>query len=120
MEELKGALIIGQSGGPSAVINSSAYGVIKTALESSLITNVYGAHFGITGVLNDDLIDMNKQDPSELKKMMFTPSSLLGSCRYKIADPEEDDTDYKKILEIFKKYNVISLLSQFLESSSPS
>ncbi len=103
---LIGAAIIGQSGGPSAVINASAYGVIKTALESEAITTVYGANHGIKGVLNDRLMIMDKEDPKELEKMLYTPSSALGSCRYKIADPEADDTDFKRILEIFKKYNV--------------
>ena len=103
---LIGAAIIGQSGGPSSVINASAYGVIKTALESESITAVYGANHGIMGVLEDRLMDMSKEDPKELELLLHTPSSALGSCRYKIADPEKDDTDYKRILEIFKKYNV--------------
>ena len=106
MSTLKGAAIIGQSGGPTSVINSSAYGCIKTALENENITTVYGALNGIKGVLNDNLIDMGKEDPEELALMKQTPSSALGSCRYKIKDPEVDDTDYKRILEIFKKYDV--------------
>lgn len=106
MASLKGACIIGQSGGPTSVINASAYGAIKTALESEDITGVYGALNGIKGVLNDNLIDMSKEDPKELELLKFTPSSALGSCRYKLKDPDEDDTDYKRILEIFKKYNV--------------
>ena len=104
--ELVGACIIGQSGGPTAVINASAYGVIKTALESDCITHVYGAAHGIKGVLEDRLYDMNQEDANELSLMLHTPSSELGSCRYKMADPDEDDTDYKKILAVFKKYNV--------------
>ena len=103
---LTGAVIIGQSGGPSAVINASAYGVIKTALGNENITKVYGAYHGIKGVLNDELMIMDEEDPKELERLMYTPSSVLGSCRYKIADPDVDDTDYKRILEIFKKYNV--------------
>ena len=103
---LIGAAVIGQSGGPSSVINASAYGVIKTALESEYITTVYGANHGIKGVLNDRLMIMDKEDPAELEKMLYTPSSALGSCRYKIADPDVDDSDYKRILEIFRKYNV--------------
>ena len=106
MSELKGACIIGQSGGPTSVINASAYGVIRTALDNENITHVYGAANGIMGVLNDVLYDMSKEDPAELELMKYTPSSALGSCRYKIADPDVDDTDYKRILEIFKKYNV--------------
>ncbi len=106
MSELRGACIIGQSGGPTSVINASAYGVIRTALDADCITAVYGAANGIVGVLNDNLYDMSKEDAEELERMMYTPSSALGSCRYKIADPDVDDTDYKRILEIFKKYNV--------------
>ncbi|MBP5303400.1 MAG: 6-phosphofructokinase [Clostridia bacterium] len=106
MASLKGACIIGQSGGPTSVINASAYGAIKTALESEDITAVYGALNGIKGVLNDNLIDMSKEDPEELELLKFTPSSALGSCRYKLKDPDDDDTDYKRILEIFQKYNV--------------
>ena len=105
-EALKGALIIGQSGGPSSVINASAYGVIRTALDSDCITKVYGAQHGIKGVLNDRLFVMDEEDKSELDRLMYTPSSALGSCRYKMADPDVDDTDYKRILEIFKKYDV--------------
>ena len=106
MNELKGALIIGQSGGPTSVINASAYGVIDTALKAGCITQVLGAEHGIKGVLNDRLFDMGLEDPEELRLMKYTPSSALGSCRYKIADPEKDDTDYKRILEVFKKHNV--------------
>ena len=103
---LKGACIFGQSGGPSSVINASAYGVIKTALESAYITKVYGANHGIKGVLDDRLLIMDEEDPKELERLLYTPSSALGSCRYKIADPDVDDTDYKRILEIFQKYDV--------------
>jgi 6-phosphofructokinase 1 len=105
-EKLIGSCIFGQSGGPTAVINASAYGVIKAALESDAITKVYGAAHGIRGVLDDRLYIMDEEDPEELKLLLNTPSSELGSCRYKIVDPEKDDTDYKRILEIFKKYNV--------------
>lgn len=103
---LVGAAIIGQSGGPSSVINASAYGVIKTALDSDCITKVYGAHHGIVGVLNERLMVMDEEDPKELDHLLYTPSSALGSCRYKIADPDDDDTDFKRILEVFQKYNV--------------
>ncbi|MBQ6539523.1 MAG: 6-phosphofructokinase [Oscillospiraceae bacterium] len=106
MSKLEGACIIGQSGGPTSVINSSAYGVIRTALDAPEITNVYGAAHGIKGVLNDQLYDMSQEDAKELEYLLYTPSSELGSCRYKIADPDKDDTDYQRILEIFKKYNV--------------
>jgi len=106
MELLKGACIIGQSGGPTAVINASAQGVIQTALKNMAITRVLGAAHGIKGVLADQLYDMALEDPKELDLLQYTPSSALGSCRYKLASPEQDDTDYKRILEIFQKYDV--------------
>jgi 6-phosphofructokinase 1 len=105
-EKLTGACVFAQSGGPTAVINASAYGVIKTALEAPEITNVYGAAHGITGILTDTLYDMSQEDAYELELLMNTPSSELGSCRYKIADPDKDSKDFERILEIFKKYNI--------------
>jgi len=104
--ELRGACIFGQSGGPTSVINASAFGVFKAALESGCITRVLGAAHGIKGVLNDRLYDISKEDMKELELLKNTPSSALGSCRYKLKDASVDDTDYKRILEIFKKYDV--------------
>ena len=106
MAQLMGACVIGQSGGPTSVINASAYGVIRTALDCPDITAVYGMAHGIKGMLNDQLYDMGQEDARELELLLNTPSSELGSCRYKIADPDVDDTDYKRILVIFKKYNI--------------
>ena len=106
MSELKGACIIGQSGGPTAVINASALGAIQAAFRSPCITRVLGAAHGIKGVLGDQLYDMGQEDPQELERLRWTPSSALGSCRYKMADPDVDETDYKRILEIFQKYDV--------------
>ncbi len=106
MNGLKGACIIGQSGGPSSAINASAYGAIRAALDSPCITRVLGALHGIKGVLEDDLIDLGLEDEEELAYLKNTPSSELGSCRYKLKDPEEDASDYARILEIFRKYDV--------------
>lgn len=106
MSELKGACVIGQSGGPTSVINSSVLGALEAALDNPSITRVFGMAHGIKGLLNDDLYDIDKEDRDELALLRYTPSSALGSCRYKLADPDVDDTDYKRILEIFKKYNI--------------
>lgn len=105
-KKLIGTCIVGQSGGPSSVINSSILGTIKAALEAEEITRVYGAANGIVGVLNDILYDLNLEDPEELDLLKFTPSSALGSCRHKLANPENNDYELKRILEVFKKYNV--------------
>ena len=103
---LVGACLIGQSGGPTSVINASAYGCIEAALQNHNITKVYAAHYGISGVLNDQLMIMDEEDPDNLRLMLQTPAAVLGSCRYKMAVPEVDDTDYRRILEIFQKYNI--------------
>ncbi|MGI6546090.1 MAG: 6-phosphofructokinase [Fastidiosipilaceae bacterium] len=107
MEKLIGNAIFGQSGGPTAVINSSAAGVIMEGLKhSDVIPKVYGAAHGIVGMLNEDFYDMAQEDPHELELLKTTPSSSLGSVRYKLADPDVDDTDYKRLLEVFKKYDI--------------
>lgn len=106
MKNLVGAAIFAQSGGPTSVINASAAGVFTEALKQKNITAVYGAAYGIQGVLNEDFYDISKEDAYELNLLKYTPSSALGSVRYKLKDYKVDDTDYKRILEVFKKYNI--------------
>ena len=106
MKGLKGALVFAQSGGPTSVINASAAGVFLEGLDSENITAVYGAAHGIRGILNEEFYDMGKEDRKELELLKYTPSSALGSVRYKLKDAAVDDTDYKRLLEVFKKYDV--------------
>ncbi len=106
MKNLKGACIFGQSGGPTSVINSSAAGVFVEALKQENITAVYGAENGIVGILNEKFFDMSFEDSAEIELLKYTPSSALGSTRYKLKDAEVDDTDYARLLEVFKKYNI--------------
>ncbi|MDD4290892.1 MAG: 6-phosphofructokinase [Clostridia bacterium] len=106
MEGLKGALLFGQSGGPTAVINASALGVFEEALKNGAVTKVFGACHGIKGVLDDKLVDIGTEDASELRLLIQTPSSALGSVRYKLANLNDDDRDYKRIHEIFAKYDI--------------
>lgn len=107
MSKLVGAAIFGQSGGPSSVINASAAGVFVEALKhTDTITHVYGAAHGIRGILNEQFFDMGKEDSKELMLLKNTPSSALGSVRYKLKPVDVDDTDYKRLLEVFKKYNI--------------
>ncbi len=103
---MKGSCLIGQSGGPSAVINSSAYGAVAAALDAPDVTRVLGARHGVKGILDDDIFDLGAEDRAELRLLQNTPSSAFGSCRYKLADPDKDDRDFRRILEIFKKYDV--------------
>ncbi len=106
MKGIKGALMFAQSGGPTSVINASAAGVFIEGLHSDMITEVYGAAHGIKGILNEEFYDMSKEDIAELELLKNTPSSVLGSVRYKLKDADVDDTDYKRLLEVFKKYNI--------------
>lgn len=106
MSQLKGACMFGQSGGPTSVINSSAAGVFIEALKQDCITKVYGAAHGIRGILNEEFYDMSKEDMEELLLLKNTPSSSLGSVRYKLKPSSVDITDYNRLLEVFKKYNI--------------
>ena len=104
---MKKNAIVGQSGGPTAVINASLYGVVYEALNrEDVFGNVYGMINGIEGFLHDQLMDMNPLDTSgELELIKTTPGSYLGSCRYKL--PEDlSDTVYPKLFEKFEKYNI--------------
>lgn len=107
MNKLVGNAIFGQSGGPTSVINASAAGVFTEALkQAGVIEKVFGAAHGIKGILNEQFYDIGLEDPYELELLKTTPSSALGSCRYKLKDAAVDDTDYKRIVEVFKKYNI--------------
>jgi ATP-dependent phosphofructokinase / diphosphate-dependent phosphofructokinase len=101
METIKGNAIIGQSGGPTSVINSSLAGVVDAAVKSSFIESVFGMHWGIEGFMKEDIFDLGKQSPAILKGLRSTPSSALGSSRHKLKDHELDH-----VLEVLKKYNI--------------
>ena len=98
---IKGNALIGQSGGPTSVINSSLAGVIETALSSSLIENIYGMHFGIEGLMQEWLYDLGKQPRKIIEGLRHTPSSALGSSRHKVLEKELPIT-----LDVLKKYNI--------------
>jgi 6-phosphofructokinase 1 len=106
MSVLKGACLFGQSGGPTSVINASAAGVFLEALKHDAITDIYGAEHGIVGILNERFFDMRQEDIRELELLKNTPSSALGSVRYKLKSADVDETDYIRLLEVFKKYNI--------------
>ncbi len=81
-------LLVAQSGGCTAVINSSLVGVVDEALEQGTITAVYGARFGIRGLLDASFVDLGRQDRATLDRVRRTPSAALGSARYKLSDDE--------------------------------
>ncbi|BCV21363.1 6-phosphofructokinase [Moorella sp. Hama-1] len=98
----KGNCVIAQSGGPTAVINSSLAGAIEAALGSAAINEVYGARHGILGILQQNLWDLRREDPASIQGLRHTPGAALGSCRYQLKKQE----DYEKLLDIFRRYNV--------------
>src|SRR5688572_20797508 len=100
-EMLKGNALIGQSGGPTAVINASLVGVVEGCKKLKQIKKVYGMRFGIEGVLGDFLLDLTAEKPSTLKQLRMTPSSALGSSRHKLKDP-----DFAPILAQLRKYDI--------------
>jgi len=104
---MKGNIVVGQSGGPTAVINASLAGVISAAREQGF-NKIYGMHHGIEGFLNEDLIDIAEfvQDKSDIELLKRTPSAFLGSCRYKLPKIEENEETYDKIFAILEKYEI--------------
>lgn len=97
----KGNVIIGQSGGPTSVINSSLAGVIDAAGRSPFIDEIYGMNYGIEGFMAEKLINLGRQPASVIKGLRQTPSSALGSSRHKVTDD-----DLEIILSVLKKYNI--------------
>jgi len=97
----KGNAVIGQSGGPTSVINSSLAGVIDSARVSSVIGEIYGMNYGIEGLMNEWFYDLGRQSPRVISGLRETPSSALGSSRHKVKEE-----DLPKILEVLKKYDI--------------
>ena len=101
-------LLVVQSGGPTAVINSSLAGVIKGGFErADKIGKVFGGLYGIEGVEREKIVSLEKfKEDGLLALLKQTPSSYLGSCRKKLPDPQEDKTFFENIFAILKKYDI--------------
>ena len=104
---MKGNVIVGQSGGPTAVINSSLAGVFKTAKERGF-DKVYGMRNGIQGFLDEQYIDLSDHIKNELDLELLkrTPSAFLGTCRYKLPEIHEDKAIYERIFELLNKLEI--------------
>lgn len=101
-------IIVAQSGGPTAAINATLTGVIQKAMESEKIGIVYGACHGIQGLLEEKLINITERIDlkSQLDQLRRTPAAALGSCRFKLKDLDQDDSQYKQIVDILHKYEI--------------
>jgi 6-phosphofructokinase 1 len=96
-----------QSGGVTAVINSSACGVIETARQHpDKIGTVYAGQNGIIGALTENLIDTSKESSEDIAALRHTPSGAFGSCRYKMKSLEENQAEYERLIEVFKAHNI--------------
>ncbi len=98
---LTGNAIVGQSGGPTAVINASLAGVIEEAKKHSEITGIYGAVNGVEGLLKQEIADLGAENEATVSLLAHTPSAALGSCRKKLKE-----ADYQQLLAIFKAHNI--------------
>ena len=102
-----GNCLVAQSGGPTAVINATVAGVVKANQLNPYYDKVLGGLHGIEGILQEKFVDLTNMSDSENKILRQTPSSALGSCRYKLK--RENTEDFEKLFEIFKKYDIETL-----------
>ncbi|MCL2360386.1 MAG: 6-phosphofructokinase [Defluviitaleaceae bacterium] len=101
-------VLVAQSGGPSVAINATLAGIFERAITSSDVGAVLGALHGIKGVIDDNIINVSEtlSDPNMIKRLIYTPSSALGSCRHKLDSPKNDPYSYKAIFDTFQKHNI--------------
>ena len=113
MAELVGNLLVGQSGGPTAVINASVAGVLQEAGRHECIEEIYGGLNGILGILNEEIIDINEEKAKTIEGLKFTPAAALGTCRYKIdfkKNPEKAAQDMDRLFEVFKAHSNLTIV----------
>lgn len=97
----KGNIVVGQSGGPTAVINNSLVGVVQEALQHDSFGDILGMSHGIAGILNQALVDLRQESPQVLERLRRTPASALGTVRYKVTD-----ADYERIMEVLRAFDI--------------
>jgi len=99
-------VLYAQSGGVTAVINATAAGVIEAGRKSKKIGKIFAAKNGILGTLHEELIDTSFESDREIAKLKHTPGGAFGSCRYKLQDPDNNNSEYKRLLDIFVAHNI--------------
>ena len=96
-----------QSGGPTAVINASACALIQTARQhQDQIGTVYAGRNGIVGALQEELIDTSLETDDAINALQFAPGSAFGSCRYKLKNIDVDDSEYRRLIDVFAAHNI--------------
>ncbi|MEX2381546.1 MAG: 6-phosphofructokinase [Opitutales bacterium] len=102
MGHLTGNCLVGQSGGPTSVINASLAGVINEALNYERIGEVYGALNGVLGILNEEFIDLASESQHTIRGLLHTPGAALGSCRFQLKKQQ----DLERVLEVFEAHDI--------------
>jgi ATP-dependent phosphofructokinase / diphosphate-dependent phosphofructokinase len=105
-DTLRGNAVVAQSGGPTAVINASACGVIQECLRQPAVGDLFGANNGILGIVHEDLFDLRAESADTIEGLRTTPSSAVGSCRYKLGDLTADREKYQRILAVFRAHDI--------------
>ena len=127
-------IAVAQSGGPTCAINASLLGVYRQALKEKDISHVFGSINGIEGIIKDELVSLNSvvRTNDDMDLLRQTPSTVLGSCRYKLPDYETDSAVYEKILNCFERHGIgaffyiggndsmdtVNKLSQFMKAKN--
>lgn len=101
-------IAVAQSGGPTCAINASLLGVYKQALKEPTIEHIFGSINGIEGIINDNLVELNSviRTDEDMELLKQTPSTCLGSCRYKLPEVSEDKAIYNKIVSCFERHGI--------------
>ena len=100
-------IAVAQSGGPTCAINASLVGVFREALKHGQIKTVFGSRNGIEGMIGDRLVNLSELLAAEddVSLLLQTPSTVLGSCRYKLPLAAEDETPYRAVLDTMRRRN---------------
>ena len=106
MAKVMANAIVAQSGGPTCVINSSVCGVIQEAAKTKKIGRVLAAHDGILGVLKEELFDASAEKASVIEALKRTPAAAMGSCRYKLKSLDQAQSDFDRVLDVFKAHDI--------------
>jgi 6-phosphofructokinase len=102
MAELVGNVLVGQSGGPTSVINASLAGIVAEALNNESIEEIYGGLNGVLGILQEDIVDLASESQQQIRALRHTPGAALGTCRYKLKKQQ----DFERVIEVFKAHNI--------------
>jgi 6-phosphofructokinase 1 len=107
MDTFRGNAVLAQSGGPTSVTNASACGIIQEAmLQPQAIAELYGANHGILGIVQEDLFDLRAESADTIEQLRCTPSSAIGSSRYRLGELPADRARYQRLLDVLQAHDI--------------